>query len=123
VSEAADNPAAAILSEARGLLLRGWCRGALARDASGNIVPAWSDEACAWSLLGALLLSWHRQSGESVEVDVVAHSSDPQALAEATQALIDVTGSPSIERWNDDPQRTRVDVVETAERAAALLAA
>ena len=42
-------------------------------------------------------------------MDFVAHASDRRALADATQALSDVTGSPSIERWNDDPLRTRVD--------------
>jgi hypothetical protein len=84
-------------------------------------VPAWSDDACSWSLTGALLLGWHRQGGASLDFDVVAHSLDARALGEATQAVVDVTGSASIESWNDDPQRTQAEVLETAERAAAML--
>ena len=48
-----------MLSEARGLLLRGWSLGAQARDDAGSVVAAWSVRASSWSLLGALLASWH----------------------------------------------------------------
>jgi hypothetical protein len=123
VPEAAGHTAAAMLSEARGFLLRGWTRRAQARDETGSVVPAWSDEARSWSVLGALLASWHRQQGESLDLDFVAHGFDARALGEATQALGEVTGSASIERWNDDPERTLAEVIETIDRASALLAA
>jgi hypothetical protein len=121
MNPAAEHTAAALLSEARGLLLRGWSRGAQARDQAGNVVAAWSDEAHSWSLLGALLASWQRQD-ERLDVDFVAHGIDAQALGAATQTLGDVTGNASIERWNDDPARTVGDVIATIDRALELLA-
>jgi hypothetical protein len=84
-------------------------------------VPAWSKEARSWSLLGALLASWHRQHGEAMELDFVAHGFDARALGDATEALGEVTGTASIDRWNDDPARTLTEVLVTIDRAAKLL--
>jgi len=122
VPEAAEHTAAAMLSEARGLLIKGWSRGAQARDHAGSVVPAWSGDARSWSLLGALLASWHRQHGESVDMDVVAHRFDTRALSDATQALGEVTGNASIERWSDDSARTLTEVIATIDRAVEVLA-
>ncbi|MEK6273739.1 MAG: hypothetical protein AABM30_00200 [Actinomycetota bacterium] len=80
-------------------------------------MPAWSDEADSWSLLGALLASWHRQNGETMDLDFVAHGFDARALGEATQALGEVTGSASIDGWNDAPARTLAEVIATMDRA------
>jgi hypothetical protein len=121
VPEAATHTAAAILSEARGLLLRGWSRRAQARDRTGNVVSAWSEEARSWSLLGGLLASWYRQQGESLDLDFVAHSFDARALGDATQAIGEVTGTASIDGWNDDPARTLDEVIATIDRAIVLL--
>lgn len=41
--------------------------------------------------------------------------------AKATQALGDVTGTASIERWNDDAGRTLAEVIATIDRAVELL--
>jgi hypothetical protein len=110
-----------MLSEARGLLLSGWSRGAQARDGTGSAVPAWSEDAHSWSLLGALLASWHRQNGETLDMDFVAHGFDARALGEATQALGDVTGTASIDRWNDDDARTIVEVIASIDHAVELV--
>ena len=121
MTQAAEHQAAAILSEARDLVLSGWSRDAQARDRTGSVVPAWSEHASSWSMLGALLASWHRQHGETMELDFVAHGFDARALGDATQALGDVTGSASIESWNDDPARTLPEVVAAIDQAAELL--
>lgn len=121
MSQAAEHSAAAMLSEARGLILSGWARGAQARDRKGTVVPAWSEDASSWSLLGALLASWHRQNEETIDLDFVAHGFDARAFGEATQALGDVTGTAAIDLWNDDAQRTLAEVLETIDRAAKLL--
>ena len=121
MSQAAEHTAAAILTEARGLLVSGWSRGAQARDRAGNVVPAWSEDAHSWSVLGALLASWHRQQAESADVDFVAHAFDARALGDATQAIGDVTGTVNLEGWNDDPERTLLEVIATMDRAAELL--
>ncbi len=118
---AAEHPAAAMLSEARGLLLRGWSRGAQARDAAGSVVPAWSADARSWSLLGALLASWHRQNEDTMDLDFVAHGFDARALGAATQVLGEVTGTASIENWNDDAGRTLAEVIATVDRAIELV--
>ena len=48
-------------------------------------------------LLGALLASWQRRNGESIDEDVVAHSADARALGDAMEALGDVVGTASLE--------------------------
>jgi hypothetical protein len=121
VFQAAPEPAAAMLREARGLLLRGWSRGAQARDGAEGAVPAWSEDARSWSVLGALLASWHREQGAGLDVDVVAHSVDVRALGDATAALGQVAGTVSLELWNDEPRRTLAEVTAAIDRAVELL--
>ena len=120
MSQAADDTAAAMLTEARGLLLRGWSKCAQARDVRGHVVNAWSDEAASWSLVGALLASWHRHD-DRLDADFVAHSVEAQALADATDVLSRATGTLAIDPWNDAPERSRGDVIAAVDRALALL--
>ena len=110
-----------MLREARGLLLRGWCRGAQARDGAGGGVPAWSEDARAWSVLGALLASWHREQGEGIDVDVAGHSVDARALGDATAALGEAAGTASLELWNDEPGRTLDEMTTAIDRAVEML--
>ena len=81
---------------------------------------AWSDEAASWSLVGALLASWHRHD-DRLDVDFVAHSIEAQALADATNVLSRATGTLAIDPWNDAPERNRGDVIAAVDRALALL--
>lgn len=113
---AAELTAAAMVSEARRLVKSGWCQGAHARDRTGLEVPSWSEEARSWSLLGALLTSWHVQDSQH-DADVVAHLADAHALGEATQVLGEVVGTASLERWNDAAKRTKKDVVTAMDGA------
>lgn len=115
--QAAAQPAAAMLQEARGLLLRGWSRGAQARDGQGRVVLPWSDDASSWSLLGALLATW--QVHDMADADFVAHRADARALGDATEALGDATGSAALDQWNDADGRNLAEVVAAVERAAA----
>ena len=116
---AAVQPAAAMLQEARGLLLRGWSRGAQARDAQGQVVLPWSDEAASWSLLGALLATW--QVHDMEDADFVAHRADARALGDATQALGEATGTAALDQWNDADGRSLADVVTAVDSAVAIL--
>lgn len=120
MSQAADEAAAAMLMEARGLLLRGWSKDAQARDARGHVVNAWSAKAASWSLVGALLASWHRHD-DRLDADFVADSAEAQALAEATDVLSRATGTLAIDAWNDAPERNLGDVIAAVDRALALL--
>ena len=116
MSEVAVDTAAAMLMEARGLLLRGWSQGAQARDRSGHVVQAWSHEAASWSLLGSLLASWYRHN-ESLEDDFVAHSMDARALGDAMAALGTSTGSADLDGWNDADGRHLSDVLTAVDGA------
>ena len=109
-----------MLTEARGLLLRGWSRGAQARDAEGQIVLAWSAEASSWSLLGAVLASWQKHD-DSLDGDVVAHAMDARALGDATQALGEATGTAALDQWNDAEERHVAEVLAAVDRALAVL--
>ena len=84
------------------------------------MVNAWSAEAASWSLVGALLASWHRHD-HRLDADFVAHSAEAQALADATAVLSRATGTLAIDPWNDAPERNRSDVIDAVDRALALL--
>ena len=120
MSQAAGDTAAAMLTEARGLLLKGWSKCAQARDVRGHVVNAWSDEAASWSLVGALLASWHRHD-DRLDADFVAHSAEARALTDATDVLSRATGTLAIDPWNDAPERRRGNVIAAVDRALALL--
>jgi hypothetical protein len=117
LSEVAVDTAAAMLVEARGLLLRGWSQGAQARNEQGHTVPAWSGEAASWSLLGSLLASWYRHN-ETLDEDFVGHSMDALALGDAMAALGNSTGSADLDGWNDAKGRTIDDLLAAIDRAA-----
>jgi hypothetical protein len=116
---AAVQPAAAMLQEARGLLLKGWSRGAQARDPQGQVVLPWSDDASSWSLLGALLATW--QVHDMADADFVAHRADAVALGHATQALGEATGTAALDQWNDAEGRSLLEVVAAVDGALAIL--
>ena len=84
-------------------------------------MSAWSEDARSWSVLGALLASWHREQGDGFDVDVVAHSVDARALGDATAALGEAAGTASLEQWNDGPGRTVAEVTAAIDRAVELL--
>jgi hypothetical protein len=119
LSQAAVQSAAAMLSEARGLLLKGWCRGAQARDAQGQVVLPWSDGAASWSLLGALLATW--QIHDMEDADFIAHGADARGLGDATQALGEATGTAALDQWNDADGRRLAEVVAAVDQALAVL--
>ncbi|MGH2931338.1 MAG: DUF6197 family protein [Gaiellaceae bacterium] len=120
MQEAAELTAAAMMSEARRLVISGWCQGAHARDRGGLEVPSWSEEARSWSLLGALLSSWHHQDAQR-NADVGAHLADAHALGEATEVLGEVVGTAALDRWNDAATRTKKDVVAAMDGALVAL--
>jgi hypothetical protein len=109
-----------MLQEARGRLLRGWSRGAQARDPQGRVVLPWSDDAASWSLLGALLAAWNRQDGQE-EADFVAHRADALGLGEAMEALSNATGTSALDRWNDSDRRNHTEVLGAVDRAVSIL--
>jgi hypothetical protein len=83
---------------------RGWSQGADARDAQGRSVALTSDEAQAWSLIGAFALA---------ATDGIPRSHVRRALV----VLSDVIATDSLQEWNDDHDRTREEVLSALEQA------
>jgi hypothetical protein len=105
-----------ILARAQQLVAQGWCQSVDARDGRGARSAPWSRDARSWSVLGALVAS------AGVGPDVSAHLSDA-ALGQAVALLARAANVQSLQAWNDDPARTREDVLEAFDRALELVAA
>jgi hypothetical protein len=104
----------AILFRARALIERGWCQGVDARDENGQRINPWNPGARSWSLLGALV------TAEDTEADVVAHVELDQ-FARAVALLGEVTGTSSLQEWNDEAGRTHEQVLAVFDSAVVLL--
>ena len=102
------------LDSARELLEIGWCQGADARSQSGEPVRPWDAEAVAWSTLGALVAV-----ADSNETGVLGL----EQLGLPALALGIATGADELRAWNDQPTRTRADVLFVYGEARALLPA
>jgi hypothetical protein len=106
-------PGALLLARARELVSRGWCRGADACGADGGPAEPWDGDACAWSLLGAVVAALEQDAEAEGEVPL-------EELAAALYALADVIETDSLVDWNDEPSRTQEEVVATLARAEEL---
>jgi len=79
----------------------GWTQMASARRYSGEITAVNSEHACCWCAVGAI---------------VAANYQDDLAISEAFEAVRAEIGGGDITDWNDAPERTQADVVETLRR-------
>lgn len=93
------------LRKARALLAeKGWIQGWLAKDCDGRDVFPNEDGANSFCMIGALACA-------------AASSSNPlRTLASAKRAIEDVVGD-NVPSWNDDPTRTKQEVLEAFDRA------
>jgi hypothetical protein len=82
----------------------GWSQDAPARNHMGEEVSLASDEANAWTLCAAFALA----GKDGIPMD---------HLHGALRALAEVTGMNSIEGWNDDPGRTKQEVLDALDAA------
>ena len=103
--------AVGLLWRARQLIGSGWTQGADARAVDGTPLDPWSDEATAWSLLGALVAALDEGEAQDRTLPLTG-------LALALDALAGFVDDDSLARWNDAPERTRSQV-ESALGAAA----
>lgn len=97
--------AVAVLREARKLLDRGWCQGALALDDKGSKIYEKSPAACRWCLLGAIgaASNWrHAPSKKAISMLRVSTEWEQPA------------------NWNDAPGRTQAEVLAAVDRAVEL---
>jgi len=103
--------AVVLLRRARELIGSGWTQGADARAADGTPLDPWSDEAIAWSLLGALVAALEEAEAQGQGLPLTA-------LALALDALAGFVDDDSLARWNDARERNSSQV-ESALAAAA----
>jgi hypothetical protein len=80
---------------------QGWTQGASARDRNGKAVHPWSANARSWSLLGAIICGDATRQGR-LPLD---------QLAAAVVAVGKTLNTGSLNGWNDEPNRTRADVL------------
>ena len=106
---AADD--AELLARAGELVARGWCKRGIAQDRDGRHVEPWSERACRWSPLGALLKVWYE--------DPVGRA---RAFEAAYLALALATGG-RLEDWSAARWRTEQHVLNAFSRAREYLPA
>jgi hypothetical protein len=92
------------LRAVRARIEQGWSQYADARDESGGIVQLGSEDARAWSLLGAFAVA----AKDGIPMNHVGP---------ALRAIADVAGTDSLGEWNDDPLRTHEEVLEALDAA------
>jgi hypothetical protein len=105
-----------MLLDARSLVATGWAQGSSARDASGESVDPWSSSATQWSLVGALVAVWAKSRRTRSERDTAI-----AAFQKANLSLLAATRD-SPQSWNDEPGRTRQEVLLLFELALFLTA-
>lgn len=99
----AEGLAEEFLARASELLMTGWCQGASARDAVGEVIDPSSAFARQWSIAGALERVWRRST---FDPDVAL-----SAFVRASLALAAATGD-APQRWNDEAGRTFDETLE-----------
>jgi hypothetical protein len=93
-----------LLTRAAAVIESGWSQKELAEDRHGHAVEPWSEDACRWSPLGALI-KVAREDGGGADVFQLAHA----ALALATGGRLG--------EWNAAPWRTKWHVRSAFARA------
>ena len=99
-----------LLNNARMLVERGWCQGTEARDADGRATTVVSEDATAWSLLGAL------QATTAADP-----ATELQDVGDAVAARAELIMDPSLANWNDSDARTKLEVLSVLEDAELLV--
>lgn len=107
------NGGPSLLRHAHQLIERGWTQHADARTADDGVVSPWDDRAASWSLLGALVAAVEDRAAALGEEAAIGD------LARTCMRLADTLDTDSLEHWNDDPARTREDVLAALDRAGA----
>jgi hypothetical protein len=111
-----DRGSVELLQRACDLVRNGWSQQADARSAEGAEVQPWQDAAAAWSLLGALVAALEERADRGRDLPL-------DHLAAALNELAELIDDDSLTNWNDEPERTHDDVINTLEAAASSAAA
>jgi hypothetical protein len=104
----AEEIAVALLLDAQELIARGWCQDVAAVSRNGRAVEPTSIHARGWSALGALTAAYRSYPAHDGEARL--------AFAVARRAL---ARGRALDTWNDEPGRTREQVVAAFQAAVA----
>lgn len=100
----ASTDVVAVLRRARALVKRGWCQGAFAETADGDVCDQYSRSAASWCALGAIF---------------VAGGAYAREAREAFRGAISRRECTSITAWNDSADRTKPQVLRAFTKAIA----
>lgn len=89
------------LGPAGKLIAKGWTQGEMARDANGDAIEPNSKNAVCFCSAGALHAAYQKYDDYNKAYD----------------KLLKIIGKESILTWNDDPSRTKEQVVEAMMKA------
>lgn len=102
-----------ILILARGYIEKGWCRGQFARTEDGEGALAVSEDARSWCALGAI----ERATFEVPMQSYASRGAAERLLREAAGVRSDFDATTA---WNDDPERTKEEVLAAFDKAIEL---
>lgn len=111
-----------LLKNARSLLMQGWAKEALARDAEGNSVHPLSLKACSWCARGALTAASEekRFAFDDAPTSFEDYTGPlPLAIIFLESQMEDDFGS--LAYYNDKPYRTKEQIINLYDRAIASL--
>lgn len=114
-----------ILTAARAKIVQGWCQNNLAQDCNGKDINALNPNAVSWCAVGALS---HAAGCWSVAAKTNPDFSQTgwQALCQFSAANFLSSYDPddigwAVSKWNDNPARTKDDVLNAFDRAISAL--
>ena len=88
---------------------KGWTQGEIARNESGYCVPASDPDAVCWCAVGAI--------GAAYPIDKTMHPDYLEARDSIRRVLSESGVECSISEWNDDPRRTKEEVLDLFRKA------
>jgi hypothetical protein len=97
------------VTKARDLVAKpgGWTQGVFARDATGDYVHPDAKEACSFCMKGAI------SHAKAKRIDAISAREYERAIYEA---FMSIAKADSIVDFNDDPNRTQQEIVETFDK-------
>lgn len=103
-----------VLKRALGKIKKGWNRGAEARNNLGDIVPVSSSSAVSFCSIGAIGAVAHNYYLKDDCFRILAKKLDNISVPPGYDAV------GKIVKWNDDPKRTKEEVIKVFEEAIKL---
>lgn len=111
------------LKQARELVRNGWCQMDAAKNSHGQGVYASSDDAAQFCISGAVARAtwpWEDDDGHLWEVTQECFKLLARAVREQGWDMSEQPVWQAINEWNDEPARTKQEVVELFDRALEL---